>query len=107
MQNTILLNRDNPIIFEFTFTGDFEVSGLNNFITDITVQLGDEVYSINDSTPKLFIDSPTELRLSIGDTTALSAGYYTPIIIGYSPTYNDGYVLNSEEVKQLARVKVI
>lgn len=105
MQDIIIKGSDNPVIFEFTFSGDFSASGLNNF-TRITVAIGNESYDSSVDINQLKINSPTELSLSIGDTTTLDAGSYTPIIIGYSATYDDGYVLNSPDKKMITDTKV-
>ena len=105
MQNVIIKGKDNPVEFKFTFSGDFETNGLNNF-TRITVTLGNETYATDDATIKLFVDSPTELRLTCGDVTALDAGYYTPIIVGYNAIYDDGYELNGRNKRKVDDVLV-
>lgn len=105
MQDVIIKGRDNPVTFEFTFTGDFAALGLNNF-NRITVDIGSESYDSSVDISQLRIASETELSLSIGDTTLLETGSYTPTIIGYSVTYDDGYVLNSPDKRKVTDIKV-
>lgn len=90
MQNVIVKGRDNPVIMTFTFTGDFEAQGLNNF-SSITVDVGSETYSTANSVT--IVDKHT-LSLNIGSVTALADGNYNPEIVGFSATYPNGYLLN-------------
>lgn len=92
-QNRIIKGLDNPVIMTFSFSGDFSVNGLNTF-TSITLDIGTDTYSTTLTPDQLFIVSDNELRLSIGDTTTLDAGGYLPEIMGYSATYDDGYLLS-------------
>jgi hypothetical protein len=92
-QNKVIKGLDNPVVMNFTFTGDFAALGLNTF-TSINLDLGDETYTTLLNPNNLFIVSNTELRLRIGDTTALVAGSYLPEIVGFSATYNDGYLIS-------------
>ena len=92
MQNVVYLGRDNPIIVNFTFTGDFANDGLSNF-TDIQVTIGDETYTLLVNPANVIVSSDTQLRILIGDTTSLSPGGYQIKIIGISAIYDDGYVL--------------
>ena len=101
-QDTIIKGCDNPAVFEFTFAGDFAASGLNTF-SRITLDVGSESYDSDVDTTKLIIDSDTQLTLSIGDSTALSDGYYTPVIKGFSVVYDDGYELTGECKNTLGR----
>ena len=106
MHNIIIKDRGNPVILEFTFNGDFETNGLNTF-DYITISIDNESYSTQDADNKLTISTDgMDLILNIGDSTNLSVGYYTPVVIGYSPTYNDGYVLNSDDKKELSKITV-
>lgn len=91
MQNRLFIGRDNPIVLEFTFTGDFASGGLSNF-DNITANIGGEEYSTSNDPDKIIVDGDT-LRLAIGDVTQLNPGFYQLELIGYSPTYDDGYVL--------------
>lgn len=101
MQNEIYLTFDNPVVFEFTFTGEFATNGLSNF-TNITLDIGGESYSTTGTPSQLFLNGNNELRLKIGDTTALTAGSYRPEIVGFSATYDDGYLLNGALNKKLS-----
>jgi hypothetical protein len=92
-QNKIIKGLDNPVIMKFTFTGDFAASGLSTF-TSINVSIGDETYTTILNPDNLFVVSDTELRLRIGDVTALSRGAYLPEVVGFSLTYNDGYLIS-------------
>ncbi len=91
-QNIIYLGRDNPVIVEFSFTGDFANDGLSNF-TDIQVTISDETYTLLLNPTNIIVSSDTELRILIGDTTSLTAAAYPIKIVGVSPVYDDGYVL--------------
>ena len=92
-QNRIIKGKDNPVVMTFTFTGDFAASGLNTF-TSISVDIGTESYTTALNPDNLFIVSDAELRLRIGDVTTLAAGRYLPEIVGFSITYNDGYLIS-------------
>lgn len=81
---------DTPVVYQFSFTGDFASGGLNNF-TDIVFRIGSEEYDL--ASGKVVISSDTELLINIGDTTSVNVGAYYPTIIGYNATYDDGYVL--------------
>jgi len=106
MQNEIYKGFDNPVVFTFAFTGEFAANGLSNF-TDITLDIGGESYSTVTTPNQLFLNGNNELRLKIGDTTALIAGSYKPEIVGFSATYNDGYLLNGALNKKLsANIKI-
>ena len=104
-QNIIYVGEDNPVVFEFSFLGEFAQNGLNSF-TYVTVELGGETYQ-SDTDAELFVNSPTELRLNIGTTTSLTDGEYLPTIKGYSPTYPNGYLINGEKKRLLQSVIVI
>ena len=101
-QDTIIKGCDNPIVFEFTFSGYFAASGLNTF-SSITLDIGSESYDNTVDTTKLIIDSDTQLTLSIGDSTTLADGSYSPTIKGFSVVYDDGYQLTSECKNTLGR----
>ena len=105
MQNTIIKGHDNAVVFTFMFDGEFAALGLNNF-TRITIDIGAESYDSTIDVDKLKISSPEDLILSIGDTTTLDSGNYTPTIIGYSATYDDGYVLNSPDKKMITDTRI-
>lgn len=100
MQNVIYKGFDNPVIFEFVFTGEFSTDGLSNF-TYMSVEIGGETYTTNGTPDQLFLNGNNELRLKIGDTTTLDAGSYRPEIVGFSATYNEGYLLSGALNKQL------
>lgn len=105
MQNVIIKGRDNPVVMTFAFVGEFAADGLSNF-TDITVQVGGETYSTITDPNQLFTASNTELRLKIGDTTTLADGTYMPEVIGFSATYDDGYLLSGEKKRKLEKITV-
>ena len=105
-QDKIIKGLDNPIVMEFTFTGDFAALGLNTF-TSINVDIGTETYTTLTTPDNLFIVSNTELRLKIGDTTALDVGAYLLEIVGFSPTYNDGYLISGSCNAVLGSVYVV
>jgi hypothetical protein len=106
MQNEIYIGLDNPVVMTFSFTGEFSGGGLSNF-TYIQLTIGSEVYTTNGTPLQLFLNGNNELRLKIGDTTALDAGSYLPEIIGFSTDYNDGYLLNGACKKILSdKIKV-
>lgn len=92
MQNQVFLGTDTPVVMNFSFTGNFSANGLSNF-TDIKLFIGDEEYSTTLTPNNLFTTSNTELRLNIGVDTVLAARSYEVKIVGFSPTYDDGYVL--------------
>jgi len=100
MQNEIYKGFDNSVVMTFSFSGEFAVDGLSNF-TNITLNIGDEFYSTNLTPDQLFINGNSELRLKIGDTTTLESGSYRPEIVGFSATYDDGYLLNGALKKAL------
>lgn len=104
-QNTVIKGRDNPVIFEFKMTGDFAANQLNTF-DSITLDIGGESYSTATTPANLEIVNDNELRLKIGDTTALDPGGYIPEIVGISADYNDGYLLNGLKRKILDPVIV-
>ena len=103
MQNTVYLGKDNPIVLEFGFEGDFETGGLSNF-TDIQVTIGGELYTLLLNPASVVVESDTELRILIGTVTSLTEGSYSIEIIGVSATYDDGY--NLPGCGKLGRIKV-
>lgn len=105
MQNVIVKGNDNPVVMTFSFAGDFAASGLNTFIS-VDLVIGGETYSTDGTPTNLSIESDTELRLKIGDTTTLDAGNYLPEIIGYSATYDDGYLISGACKPILGNIKV-
>jgi len=92
MQNVIYLGKDNPVIIDFSFTGEFADNGLSNF-TDIQVEIGSESYSLSGNPSNVVVSSATELRILIGDTTSLTPAAYPIKVIGINAIYDDGYVL--------------
>ena len=102
-QNVVYLGKDNPIVIDFVFTGEFLASGLSNF-TDIQVDVGGEAYTLLLNPTNVLVESNTELRILIGTDTALTPGAYTLKITGVSETYDDGYVLT--DCAALSRVIV-
>lgn len=106
MQNRIFIGRDNPAILVFSFTGDFADGGLSNF-DDIQVAIDSETYSTVTDPTKVFTTDDNTLRIAIGDSTSLAAGYYHVDVVGFSSTYNDGYVLACGGYNGLARLQVI
>lgn len=94
--NKIVKGKDNPVIINFTFGGDFEQDGLNTF-TEIVLTIGGETYSTNTTPNNLVIVNNSQLKLIIGDVTSLNAGYYIPEIVGFNTTnYDDGYLLSGK-----------
>lgn len=91
-QNIVVKGKDNPVVIKFTFEGEFEEQGLNNF-TRIELLLGGETYDSTDSPDKIWIENAGELRINIGVATKLECGWYSPTITGYSAAYDDGYEL--------------
>ena len=104
-QNVIVKGKDNPVVMEFSFTGDFEASGLNTF-TEVKLTIGGEEYSTVANPDNLSIESATELRLKIGDSTELDVGCYLPEIVGFSATYDDGYLLSGKCKAILPTIRV-
>ena len=92
MQNKIIKGTDQPVVMNFTFTGEFASGGLGEF-TDIQITIGSEVYT-SALNPSEVVVSGNELRLLIGTVTSLDAGGYNLTIVGISPTYDDGYILS-------------
>lgn len=100
------------MIFDFTFGGDFAALGLNTFTrVELTIfaDAGNEVYSTDLAPNQLFIVNNNQLRLKIGDTTALVKGSYKFQIIGYSATYDDGYELHGlkRQIPELGKLRFI
>jgi hypothetical protein len=102
LQQTVYLGLDNPVIITGSFSGEF-ASWVD--FTRVVVDIGDETYSTDLTPAQLFING-NELRLKIGDTTALQPGGYPLRIVGYSPAYNDGYVLTDKKIGNLPAVIV-
>ena len=105
-QNVVIKGRDNPVIVNFAFTGDFAALGLNT-CTRIDVGIGGETYSTSNPANVSVENSGRELHIKIGDTTQLEAGAYMLDIVGFSATYNDGYVLSGLEKPRLGYVYVV
>ena len=106
MQNIVYKGFDNPLVLLFTFTGDYADGGLNNF-SRIEAVIGDEEYNTVDNPTNIFVESDTELRILIGDTTQLDVGYYHLHLVGFSDTYDDGFVLACGGINGLDRLRVI
>jgi hypothetical protein len=102
VQNVIYLGLDNPVIITGSFAGEF--TSWSDF-TRIVLNIGSEVYSTDTTPNQLFING-NELRLKIGDTTALTPGGYPLRIVGYSATYDDGYLLTDKKLGNLPPVIV-
>lgn len=105
-QDTIIKGLDNPVVMNFSFTGDFASTGLSAF-NEIKLVIGTEEYSTVTTPDELFLNGNFELRLKIGDSTALDAGGYLPEITGFSPDYDDGYLLSGTKRKILGAIKVL
>ena len=105
MKNTIIKGFDNEVVFVFEFTGAFAAGGLSNF-NEIKVFIGSEEYSNVADPLNLEVTSNTELALRIGDTTALTEGFYYPKIVGYNVMYDDGFVLTSENYNQINPIRI-
>ncbi len=105
MQNVIVKGLDNPVVMTFSFTGDFAASGLNTF-TSIQIVIGGETYTTDGTPDNLSIESDTELRLKIGDTTTLAAGNYLPTITVFSLTYADGFMVSGKWNPIIRNIKV-
>lgn len=104
MQNVVYLGRDNPVVIEFTWSGEFAAEGLNNF-DDIALSLGGESYSSVSNPENVTIDSQTQLSLIIGVDTALSVGRYELSVVGFNGIYDDGYELNQCDALKKVVVK--
>jgi hypothetical protein len=102
LQNVIYLGLDNPVIIGGSFSGDF--TSWSDF-TRVVLNIGNEVYSTDNTPAQLFV-SGSDLKLSIGDITELSPGGYPLRIIGYSATYDDGYLLTDKKLGNLPPVIV-
>ena len=99
--NFFIKGRDNPVVINFTFADGFSLADFDR----IEFKIGNETYdSAVDAAAVVYAGS--KLTLSIGDTTALAVGKYTPTIIGYSATYDDGYVLTSKANAVLGQMEV-
>jgi hypothetical protein len=103
--NLIIKGKDNPVIFILTFSDEFEELGLSNF-SDLELIIGTETYSIVHTPNQLFLNGYKELRLKIGDITALNVGAYTVELIGYSEAYNDGYLLTGARKPVISLINV-
>ena len=103
MQNVIIKGKDNPVVLNFSFTGDFASGGLSNF-DDIEVYIGSESYTLVLDPQNVVVEADSQLRILIGDTTSLDAGFYEIKVVGINGVYNDGYVLT--ECKNLQKVQV-
>ena len=104
MRNIVYLGHDNEIVLRFSFAGDFAENGLGNF-DEIRMTVGGEVYSTLTNPANLFTDG-NDLIATIGDTTALSAGYHHFKVVGFSGVYDDGFILTASECTGIARVQV-
>ena len=106
MQNVIIKGNDNPVIFNFDFTGDFAADQLDAF-TDIQLTIGDESYSTLTNPTLLFKETNKQLRLKIGDITALAVGSYAAEVVGFSADYDDGYLLSGRKKPLLQNIRVV
>jgi hypothetical protein len=106
MLNKLFPPRDNKAVIDFTFGGDFETGGLNNF-TEITLEIGSETYSTISESSELYIIGDVSLVLDIGNSTSLEEGVYFPSIIGYSQRYDDGYILTSSCDNRLSQPIIV
>jgi len=100
MKNKIITGKDALVKFIFTFEGEFELDGLNNF-DNITLYIGDETYSTSSDPTLLYRADANTLILNIGDVTALEAGYYIPTIEGYIASSDAEKVITSPDRNQL------
>lgn len=98
MQNFLIKGRDNPVIINFSFDNGFSLAMFDR----IEVKIGTETYATDTDPTKIVVDG-NSLIISVGDTTELAAGPYSPEIIGYSTQYDDGYVLTSKKNPVLAQ----
>jgi hypothetical protein len=106
MQNLIIKGKDNPVVMQFTFDGEFAEIGLANF-TRITLTIGGETYDSDTQPTLLFTNGNNELRLKVGDTTALEVGTYIAEIVGFNIIYNDGYLISGADKNLLPKIKVV
>ena len=106
MQNVIIKGKDNPVIMNFNFTGDFLDDQLDVF-TDIRLTIGGETYSTLTNPTLLFKTTNKQIRLKIGDTTALDVGIYTAEVVGFSADYDDGYLLSGRKKPLLQNIRVV
>lgn len=102
-QNIIFKGTDTPVIFVFNFTDALAVGGLANF-TDFVFTIGDETYNL--ASGKISAETATRFNVSIGDITALAAGSYWPVLIGYSAQFDDGLVLVHKDLGLAEKVIV-
>lgn len=105
MDKYVYLGRDNPIVLELDWNGDFGGYGLNNF-TDVVVTIGSETYSLLIDPDAIVIGGANTLMISIGNATSLNAGRYDLSIVGISPAYPNGYVLACDGI-ELDKVWVV
>jgi hypothetical protein len=103
--NLVIKGKDNPVILKFTFSDEFADLGLTNF-SDLQLIISTETYSIVSTPYQLFLNGYNELRLKIGDITALNIGAYTVEIIGYSEAYNDGYLLTGAQKPVISLITI-
>ena len=94
-ENVIIKGRDNRVDIPFSFSGPFAASGLNTF-TEVTLEIGGDSYSTTDNPTQLIIVDDNTLSLRIGDSTELADGLYLPEIVGFSATYDDGYLISGQ-----------
>lgn len=106
MQNIVVKGFDNEMVLKFTFTGDYSSGGLNNF-DSLEATIGGEVYSTTTTPDSIFIEDDTTLYISIGDSTQLDEGYYHLKLVGFSGTYDDGFVLACGGINGLPRIQVV
>lgn len=105
-QDTVIKGKDNPVIFQFSFTGDFATLQLNSF-SRIELTIDSESYSTDLTPDNLFIVNGSELRLKIGYITELEPGRHNFELVGYSPDYNDGYLLHGPKKPLLQNIRVV
>ena len=95
-QSIIYKGLDNAVLMNISTQPAFD---------RIELFIGGETYSTDLTPDQLFVDGDY-LTLSIGDTTALANGAYSLRIIGYSATYNDGYLITDRTMGNLGPVIV-
>ena len=105
-QDTVIIGKDNPVILVGNFNGDFAAEQFDTF-SRITLSIGGENYSTDTTPQQLFVFNKNQLRLVIGDTTSLEPGRYDFELVGFSPTYDDGYLIHGEKRKILNKIRVV
>tara|TARA_R110000787_G_scaffold14073_2_gene43715 strand:+ start:40 stop:372 length:333 start_codon:yes stop_codon:yes gene_type:complete len=102
--NTVIPNKANPLIINFTFSVPSDPSfGLSGF-TEINVSWAGTVYTLTGNPTIVVVNSDTQLQLNLGSVTT-SADIPTYLVIeGINATYpvGDEYVLTNKCLNNLS-----